>query len=121
MSNKRFGKPQTPAIPTSWDPVANWYDGWVGGSGSEYHREVAMPTIMQLLELEPGERILDLGAGQGVLAPHINQAGAHYTGVDASPHLIRIARRRHVGLGRFLVGDARNLQTVKGLRTANKT
>ena len=100
----------------SWEPVAYWYDGWVGERGSRYHRATAIPAVMDLLRPEPGEEILDLGAGQGVLAPYVAARGARYTGVDASPRLIEIARRRHARSGRFLVGDARALIATTGLR-----
>ncbi len=113
--NRRRGNHPQAAAPTSWDTVAHWYDGWVGEEGSDYHRQLAIPAIMDLLDPQPGERILDIGAGQGVLAPYVTQAGANYTGVDASPRLLRIARRRHGNLGRFLLGDARTLSTVPGL------
>ncbi len=103
-------------VPTSWDAVAAWYDGWVGEGGSEYHRETAVPALLALLEPKPGERILDIGAGQGVLAPYLSLSGAHYTGIDASPRLIRIAERRHPGAGRFLLGDARDLPAMHELR-----
>lgn len=108
-------KPQRDNVPTSWDAVAYWYDGWVGAGGSEHHREVAVPAIMELLASQPGERILDVGAGQGVLAPFVARTGAHYTGVDASPRLIRLAQQRHGKEGRFLVGDARNLSALSEL------
>jgi ubiquinone/menaquinone biosynthesis C-methylase UbiE len=98
--------------------VAHWYDGWVGEKGSEYHREVAVPALMELLQPGKGERVLDVGAGQGVLAPSVARAGAAYTGVDASPQLVGLARRRHGDSGSFLVGDARNLAAVKGLQAA---
>ncbi len=107
-----------PAAPTSWDALAAWYDGWVGASGSHYHRTVAIPAVLDLLDPRPGEAILDIGAGQGVLAPAIAARGAHYTGVDASPRLIRLARRRHSAQGRFLVGDARALAATPGLGPA---
>lgn len=102
--------------PTSWNEIARWYDSWVGESGSEHHRELAIPTLLDLLTPAPGESILDIGAGQGVLAPHIAAAGAKYTGVDAAPRLLEIARRRHGKHGRFLPGDARNLQALPDLR-----
>ncbi|HKP51566.1 MAG TPA: class I SAM-dependent methyltransferase [Chloroflexia bacterium] len=102
-------------VPTSWDALAHWYDGWVGATGSEHHREVAVPALMEMLDPKPGERILDIGAGQGVLSTYIAEAGAHYTGVDASPRLIRLARQRHSKEGRFLVGDARNLTALREL------
>lgn len=100
---------------TSWDRVAAWYDGWVGDRGSRYHRLLTIPAVLDLLEARPGEEILDIGAGQGVLAPYVVESGARYTGVDASSRLISAARRRHGRVARFAVGDARELQTVRGM------
>jgi ubiquinone/menaquinone biosynthesis C-methylase UbiE len=114
--NRPDKRSQQPAASTSWEQLAHWYDGWVGEEGSDHHRELAVPTLLSLLEAQKGESVLDVGAGQGVLAPYIAEAGAHYTGVDASPTLVEMARRRHGKEGRFLVGDARSLSRVKGLQ-----
>jgi SAM-dependent methyltransferase len=102
---------------TSWERVATWYDGWVGDHGSTYHRELAVPAVLDLLQPRRGEEILDIGGGQGVLAPYLTEAGAAVTVVDASARLIAAAERRHAGLSnaRFLVGDARRLAAVAGL------
>ena len=102
---------------TSWERVATWYDGWVGDRGSTYHRELAIPAVMDLLQPQRGEKILDVGGGQGVLAPYLTEAGANVTVVDASAKLIAAARRRHARLhgAHFMVGDARRLQAVAGL------
>jgi ubiquinone/menaquinone biosynthesis C-methylase UbiE len=102
---------------TSWERVATWYDGWVGDRGSAYHRELAIPAVLDLLEPQPGESILDVGGGQGVLARPLVEAGARVTAVDASTRLVAAAKRRHGGLrdARFLVGDARRLASVAGL------
>lgn len=113
---RRDGPGQRPAAPTSWDALAQWYDGWMGEEGSRHHRAVAVPALLALLDPQPGEQILDVGAGQGVLAPAIAAAGAGYTGVDAGPRLLAIARRRHGSQGRFVLGDARDLAAVRGLR-----
>ena len=77
--------------------VATWYDGWVGDQGSRYHQALAVPAAMDLLDPRPGERVLEIGAGQGVLAARVARAGATYTGVDASPKLIDSARRGMAG------------------------
>lgn len=102
---------------TSWERVASWYDGWVGERGSTYHRELAIPAVIELLDPQPGDQILDVGGGQGVLVPYLSQAGASVTVVDASRRLIQAARRRHGAHrdARFLFGDARRLQAVTGL------
>jgi SAM-dependent methyltransferase len=67
--------------------------------------------VLDLLRPGPGESILDIGAGQGVLAPHVARAGARYTGIDASGRLVAMARRRHGHLGRFRLGDATRLSS----------
>lgn len=101
---------------TSWEPLARWYDGWVGPGGSRHHRELAIPAVLELLDLQAGESLLDIGAGQGVLAPYARKRGARYTGLDASPTLVRLARERHGAAGRFLIGDARTLGAVPELK-----
>ncbi len=101
--------------PAGWEPVADWYDGWVGKEGSEHHRRLALPAVLDLLDLRPEMHVLDIGAGQGVLAPHVAESDAHYTGVDVSAKLLALARKHHGKQGRFLQGDARTLPQVKGL------
>ena len=97
--------------------MATWYDGWVGDHGSTYHRELAIPAVLDLLQPQRGEQILDVGGGQGVLAPYLTEAGAKVTVVDASARLIAAANRRHARLrnARYVVGDARRLPAVAGL------
>ena len=113
----RYGRPSK--RPAGWNPVANWYDGWMGQDGSDHHRNIAIPAVLQLADISPGHQVLDVGAGQGVLAPAVNETGAVYTGVDIAERLVKIARRRHGGLGRFILGDARSLSAVAGLASAS--
>ena len=105
---------------TSWERVATWYDGWVGDGGSAYHRQLAIPAMLELLDPGPGEQLLDVGGGQGVLAPPLVEAGASVTVVDVSAKLIAAAKRRHRSLrgARFLVGDARRLPALADLEPA---
>ena len=103
----------------SWDPVADWYIGWNGKRGGRHHRHTAIPAVMDLLALQPGERVLDLGCGPGPLARHVAGAGALYTGLDASPRLLRFARRHHGDHGVFLHGDATRLPDVPALQPSH--
>jgi SAM-dependent methyltransferase len=117
--NGRRSRGRSPRADFGWDHVAGWYDGWVGQRGSTYHQRLAIPAALELFEPQAGEAILDVGAGQGVLAPFILERGARYTGVDVSPALMERARQRRSPAARFLVGDARRLDIVGGLRPAS--
>lgn len=50
--------------------------------------------IFDLLNPQPGERILDLGCGDGALTEKLAAAGARVIGVDASPDMVSAANAR---------------------------
>lgn len=50
--------------------------------------------VIELLAPQPGERILDLGCGDGVLTEKIAAAGAVVVAVDAAPDMVAAARAR---------------------------
>jgi trans-aconitate methyltransferase len=50
--------------------------------------------VVALLAPQPGEHILDLGCGDGVLTEQLASTGAILTGVDASPTMLAAARQR---------------------------
>ncbi|HEX2620261.1 MAG TPA: class I SAM-dependent methyltransferase, partial [Phototrophicaceae bacterium] len=104
---------------SGWDAVAAWYDGWMGKDGSLHHRKLAIPAAMQLLNLQKGETVLDIGAGQGVLAQYVADQGAKYTGVDVSPRLLELARQHHGRHGRFIKADACRLEASSELKAAS--
>jgi SAM-dependent methyltransferase len=62
--------------------------------------------VLDLLQPRPGERILDLGCGDGVLTEKLVALGARVVGIDNSPHMIAAARQRGIDA---IVMDARNL------------
>src|SRR5437762_7089775 len=51
-------------------------------------------AVFDLLNPQPGERILDLGCGDGALTERLVSAGANVVGVDASPDMVNAARQR---------------------------
>jgi len=55
--------------------------------------ELGLPVV-ELLNPQPGERILDLGCGDGALSERIAALGCEVVGVDASPDQIAAARKR---------------------------
>jgi trans-aconitate methyltransferase len=55
--------------------------------------DLAQP-VLELLNPGAGERILDLGCGDGVLTERLQGAGCRVVGVDASPEMVNAARAR---------------------------
>lgn len=52
--------------------------------------------VFALLHPQPGERILDLGCGDGFLTKRIARSGAIAVGIDSAPDLLRAALARGV-------------------------
>lgn len=48
--------------------------------------------VLALLSPQPGERVLDLGCGDGALTLKIAEAGADVLGLDAGPDMVQAAR-----------------------------
>lgn len=53
-------------------------------------------AALALLDPKPGEAILDLGCGDGVLTERIVAAGARVIGVDSSAEMVEAARKRGI-------------------------
>jgi trans-aconitate methyltransferase len=63
-------------------------------------------TLLERLAPQAGERILDLGCGDGTLTRQIAARGASVVGIDASPEFVAAAARSGVDAR---LGDARSL------------
>lgn len=72
------------------------------------HRDIADDVIFlrSYLPKQGAISILDIGCGTGEHLGMLAREGAKCTGIDASEHMIRIARRRHPGC-EFSVADMR--------------
>jgi SAM-dependent methyltransferase len=64
-------------------------------------------AALDLLDPQPGERILDVGCGEGTLTLKIIERGATVLGVDNSPEMVDAARARGVDA---LLLDAADMQ-----------
>ena len=84
-------------------------------SPADYAKNAAfVPALggaaLTLLDVQPGEMIVDLGCGDGALTALIEAAGAKVVGLDASPEMVEAARAR--GIDAY-VADAQALDLAR--------
>ena len=66
----------------------------------------------EVLDIVPGEKVVDVGCGPGGIHRHLSRAGAQVTGIDASPGMVAEARaqaERDALNVQVQVGDAEHL------------
>jgi len=78
----------------------------------------SMRKLLFLRALKKGQKILDVGCGNGLLVPGVMNKGAVYTGSDISERLIAIARKKYdkeikEKKANFVVADAVKLPFKK--------
>lgn len=83
-----------------WDARAQHYDDITGQTTTR-----AIPTLLAMAETAPRTRLLDLCCGTGKAAGAAAALGAEAEGIDVSPRMVDVARRRFPGSA-FDVGDA---------------
>ncbi len=76
-----------------WDHNAAFWDEKMG-EGNLTQRFLVGPATERLLELRPGQLVLDVACGNGVMARRLAQLGAQVVACDFSPALIERARER---------------------------
>jgi ubiquinone/menaquinone biosynthesis C-methylase UbiE len=81
-----------------WNRKAAHWDEYMG-EGNAWHLQLISPTVERLLELGPGETILDVACGNGILARRLVQLGARVVACDFSSAFIERARARSTDLG----------------------
>ena len=76
-----------------WNALARHYDSRHGDTGNDWHRNLVLPTTLNLLGDIQGKRGIDLCCGSGVLARQFIDIGAHVTGVDQSRAFLSLAEQ----------------------------
>ncbi|MEM1394193.1 MAG: class I SAM-dependent methyltransferase [Cyanobacteria bacterium P01_H01_bin.150] len=78
----------------AWNATAQIWDEKMGDDGNDFHRYLVRPAIEKLLQLKPGQRILDIGCGNGLTTRRLASLGAKITGIDFASEMINNARKR---------------------------
>jgi 2-polyprenyl-3-methyl-5-hydroxy-6-metoxy-1,4-benzoquinol methylase len=71
-----------------WNQKAEFWDNLHGDDGNRFHRTLVSPAVEKLLALQPGEHVLDIACGSGVMARRLAALGGKVTAVDFSPALV---------------------------------
>ena len=78
--------PSRPAAPQNWNAA---------GYAANAHFVPALgQAVLDLLQPQAGERILDLGCGDGVLTEKLVASGAQVVAIDSAPDMIAAAKQR---------------------------
>ncbi len=92
----------------AWNRNAAFWDERMG-EGNDFVEVLIWPATEQLLELRPGERILDIACGNGLSSRRLAAMGAEVVACDFAEEMIAHALERtagHAGRIRYLVLDA---------------
>src|SRR5213592_1310636 len=86
-----------------WQQSVEQYDESFG----RLTRQV-IPRLLEVLQVGPGSRVLDVACGPGYLAAAAAELGATVLGIDFASSMISLARKYYPALA-FQEGDAENL------------
>jgi 2-polyprenyl-3-methyl-5-hydroxy-6-metoxy-1,4-benzoquinol methylase len=78
----------------AWDANAEMWDGRMGDEGNAFVNVLQWPVIQPMLEIKPGQHILDIACGNGLYSRRLAALGAQVTAFDFSEELIKRARAR---------------------------
>ena len=98
----------------TWDTIADWYAERVrtGSAMHEFARDALLDGLPADLQ---GQRILDLGCGEGLITRALAMRGGSVVGIDPSPRMIghaRAAEETTPSGARYAVDDGASLASV---------
>jgi SAM-dependent methyltransferase len=77
-----------------WENHAASWDEQMGDNRNDYFSALKLPVLKRLISPQPGNRVLDLATGNGLVARWLAQEGALVFATDGSRAMIERARAR---------------------------
>lgn len=77
----------------SWNSIAEWWDDIIG-DGNAFQDHLIEPSQERLLDLKPGERVLDIACGAGRFTRRMAAQGVTILAFDHSEKFIERAKQR---------------------------
>ncbi len=101
----------------SWNANATFWDERMG-DGNDFHRLLLAPALERLLDVQPGQRILEAACGNGQFARRLADLGASVIAFDFAANMIEIALSRSAAYGKRIAYhtiDATNGDQLRAL------
>jgi 2-polyprenyl-3-methyl-5-hydroxy-6-metoxy-1,4-benzoquinol methylase len=105
------------AVREAWNQNAAFWDERMK-EGNDFVEVLIRPATERLLELQPGERVLDVACGNGLYARRLAAMGAEVVAFDIAKEMILRAQERtvdHLDRITYLVLDATDEAALLGL------
>ena len=91
-------------VKSSYEEIADQFN--------QTRKKYLWPELIELTKkIKPGDKILDIGCGNGRLLEAVKNKGVNYLGVDSSQTLIEHAKSLHPK-NKFIVGDVLDLGRI---------
>ncbi|KAK0948187.1 hypothetical protein LTR48_000624 [Friedmanniomyces endolithicus] len=103
----------------AWDAIADWWErkqSESGDDGNDMFTQCLLPEVEQLSDWQPGETVLDLGAGSGIICRMFAAKGAKVTGLDFSDLMLEKARERAETNGLKIEYDFIDLMDIESMK-----
>ena len=102
-----------------WDSNAKVWDDYMGEGGNDWHKELIAPETERMLNVKSGDKLLDIGCGNGLFARRMARKGIEVTAFDFSKSNIENAKKYDITNIRYLTLDATlesDLQKLHGIK-----
>ena len=83
---------------SAWEANAEVWDARMGDEGNDFFNLLCWPSLASLLDVQPGQHILDIACGNGLTSRRLAALGAKVTAFDFSANLIEKAKARSSSL-----------------------
>jgi len=77
-------EPLNQEVRTLWESKAAYWDERMGDNGNEFQSTLVDPAAERLLGVEPGEVLLDVACGSGIMSRRLAALGARVVAIDFS-------------------------------------